>query len=153
MASLCRFCSGHFSMYMVSGNRFRPCLYTIYAFLLTSFEIIYSDIWTHNARFVQQYYLPSARELARLAGVCKAPMIQHFSETISGAVTIRSFDQESRFQDTNMKLIDGYTRPKFHIAAAMQWLCLRLNMLSALTFAFSLVFLISVPEGFIDPGK
>ncbi|CBI39701.3 unnamed protein product, partial [Vitis vinifera] len=100
----------------------------------------------------QQYYIPSARELSRLAGVCKAPVIQHFSETIAGSMTIRSFDQESRFRDTNMKLVDGYLRPKFNIAGAMEWLCFRLDMLSSVTFAFSLVFLISVPEGVIDPG-
>ena len=102
--------------------------------------------------FMQQYYIPSARELSRLVGVCKAPVIQHFSETISGATTIRSFDEELTFRETNMKLADGYSRPTFHIAAAMQWLCFRLDMLSAITFAFSLVFLISVPEGVIDPG-
>ncbi|GMN63550.1 hypothetical protein TIFTF001_032620 [Ficus carica] len=100
----------------------------------------------------QQYYIPSARELSRLVGVCKAPVIQHFSETISGATTIRSFDEELRFRETNMKLADEYSRPKFHIAAAMEWLCFRLDMLSAITFVFSLVFLISVPEGVINPG-
>ncbi|XP_034677988.1 ABC transporter C family member 3-like [Vitis riparia] len=100
----------------------------------------------------QQYYIPSGRELVRLAGVCIAPVIQHFSETIAGSMTIRGFDQESRFRDTNMKLIDGYMRPNFNIAGAMQWLCFRLDMLSSVTFAFSLVFLISVPEGVIDPG-
>ena len=102
---------------------------------------------------MQQYYISSARELSRLARVCKAPVIQHFSETISGSMTVRSFDQESRFKDTNMKLVDGYLRPKFNIAGAMEWLCFRLDMLSSVTFAFSLVFLISVPEGVIDPGK
>ncbi|KAM7251498.1 hypothetical protein ACFE04_023381 [Oxalis oulophora] len=70
----------------------------------------------------QQYYLPSARELSRLIGVYKAPVIQHFSETISGSTTIRSFDQESRFRDTNMRLMDGYSRPKFHVAGAIEWL-------------------------------
>ncbi|KAJ9672326.1 hypothetical protein PVL29_025801 [Vitis rotundifolia] len=100
----------------------------------------------------QRYYISSARELARLVGVCKAPVIQHFSESISGSATIRSFDQESRFRDTNMKFIDGYTRPKFNSAAAMEWLCFRLDVLSSITFAFSLVFLISIPEGAIDPG-
>ena len=102
---------------------------------------------------LQQYYIPTARELARLGGVCKAPVIQHFAETISGSTTIRSFDQESRFRDTSMKLIDGYSRPKFHIAGAMEWLCFRLDMLSSITFAFSLVFLITVPVGSIDPSK
>ncbi|XP_028221561.1 ABC transporter C family member 3-like isoform X1 [Glycine soja] len=100
----------------------------------------------------QQYYIPSARELSRLVGVCKAPIIQHFAETISGTSTIRSFDQQSRFQETNMKLTDGYSRPKFNIAGAMEWLCFRLDMLSSITFAFSLIFLISIPQGFIDPG-
>jgi ATP-binding cassette, subfamily C (CFTR/MRP), member 2 len=89
--------------------------------------------------YLQRYYLPSARELSRLGGVCKAPIIQHFAETISGA-------------STNMKLIDGYSRPKFNIAAAMEWLCFRLDMLSLITFAFSLIFLISIPPGIINPG-
>ncbi|XP_059444810.1 ABC transporter C family member 3-like [Corylus avellana] len=100
----------------------------------------------------QQYYIPSARELARLVGVCNAPVIQHFAETISGSTTIRSFDEESRFSGTNMKLTDAYCRPKFHIAGAMEWLCFRLDILSSITFAFSLLFLISLPKGVIDPG-
>nr|POF11973.1 abc transporter c family member 3 [Quercus suber] len=100
----------------------------------------------------QQYYIPSARELARLVGVCKAPLIQHFSETISGSTTIRSFDEESRFRETNMKLTDTNSRPKFNIAGAMEWLCFRLDMLSSITFVFSLIFLVSIPEGVIDPG-
>uniref|UniRef100_A0A2P2NFS0 ABC-type xenobiotic transporter n=1 Tax=Rhizophora mucronata TaxID=61149 RepID=A0A2P2NFS0_RHIMU len=99
----------------------------------------------------QQYYIPAARELSRLIGVCKAPVIQHFAETISGSTTIRSFDQQSRFQETNMKNSDAYSRPKFHVSGAMEWLCFRLDMLSSITFAFSLVFLISFPEG-IDPA-
>ncbi|KAG6497311.1 hypothetical protein ZIOFF_045210 [Zingiber officinale] len=45
-----------------------------------------------------------------------------------------------------------FSRPKFHTAAAMEWLCFRLDMLSSLMFAFSLVFLISMPRGVIDPG-
>ncbi|XP_022716768.1 LOW QUALITY PROTEIN: ABC transporter C family member 3-like [Durio zibethinus] len=100
----------------------------------------------------QQYYISSARELARLVGVCKAPVIQHFAETILGATTIRSFDQKSRFQETNMILTDSYSRPKFHVAGAMEWLCFRLDLLSSITFAFSLFFLISIPEGVIDPA-
>ncbi|KAK7339129.1 hypothetical protein VNO77_19774 [Canavalia gladiata] len=82
-----------------------------------------------------QHYLPSARELQRLIGVCKAPIIQHFSETISGTITIRSFDQEPRFQRTNMKMMDEYSRPRFPISGAIEWLCF-------------LTFLISIPEEF-----
>ncbi|KAG8658339.1 ABC transporter C family member 3 isoform X1 [Manihot esculenta] len=107
--------------------------------------VIAASIW------YQQYYIPSARELSRLVGVCKAPVIQHFAETISGSTTIRSFDQQFRFQETNMELMDSYSRPKFNIAGAMEWLCIRLDMFSAVTFAFSLFFLTSFPKG-IDPA-
>nr|QEY08336.1 ATP-binding cassette sub-family C member 3b [Crocus sativus] len=100
----------------------------------------------------QQYYIDTARELARLIGVCKAPIIQHFAESLSGSMTIRSFNQETRFVSTNFRLSDEYSRPKFHSAAAMEWLCFRLDMLSSITFAFSLIFLISIPKGLIDPG-
>ncbi|MBA0843808.1 hypothetical protein Goarm_000967 [Gossypium armourianum] len=100
----------------------------------------------------QQYYISSARELARLVGVCKAPVIQNFSKTILGATTIRSFDQESRFQQKNMELMDAYSRPNFYVAGAMEWLCFRLDMLSSITFAFFLFFLISIPKGIIDPA-
>ncbi|CAN1230677.1 ABC transporter C family member 3 [Linum grandiflorum] len=93
----------------------------------------------------QQYYIPAARELSRLVGVCKAPLIQHFAETISGATTIRSFDQQPRFQHTSLKLTDAYSRPQFHSAGAMEWLCFRLDLFSSIVFAFSLFFLISFP--------
>ncbi|KAH7653131.1 Xenobiotic-transporting ATPase protein [Dioscorea alata] len=100
----------------------------------------------------QRYYIDSARELARLVGVCKTPIIQHFAESLSGSTTVRSFNQESRFEGTNFQLVDKFSRPKFHTAGAMYWLCFRIDMLSSITFAFSLLFLISVPVGFIDPG-
>ncbi|KAJ9552037.1 hypothetical protein OSB04_016082 [Centaurea solstitialis] len=102
--------------------------------------------------WLQQYYLPSAREMARLAGVCKGPVIHNFSETISGSTTIRSFDQQERFQDTNLKLIDDFSRPKFYNVSAREWLGLRLEMLSSVTFAAFLIFLIAIPEGTIDPS-
>ncbi|KAL7216213.1 hypothetical protein ACSBR1_028207 [Camellia fascicularis] len=114
--------------------------------LVVFIPVIATCVW------LQQHYIPSARELARLVGVCKAPVIQHFAETISGSATIRSFDQESRFIKTSAKLIDGHSRPKFYNSAAMEWLCFRLDMLSAITFAFSLVFLILAPSGTIDPS-
>ncbi|KAI5596069.1 hypothetical protein BDE02_03G182100 [Populus trichocarpa] len=107
---------------------------------MVSIPVIAACIW------YQQYYIPSARELSRLIGVCNAPVIQNFAETISGATTIRSFDQESRFEEINMKLTDAYSRPKFHNSAAMQWLCFRMDMFSSITFAFCLFLLVSFPE-------
>lgn len=105
------------------------------------------------AFLLQQYYIDTARELARLMGVCKAPIIQHFAESLSGSTTIRSFNQQSRFICINSNRMDEFSRPKFHSAGAREWLCFRLDMLSSIMFAFSLIVLICMPKGVIDPGN
>uniref|UniRef100_A0A7N2LD54 ABC-type xenobiotic transporter n=1 Tax=Quercus lobata TaxID=97700 RepID=A0A7N2LD54_QUELO len=100
----------------------------------------------------QQYYIPTARELARLAGIQRAPILHHFAESLSGAATIRAFDQEDRFIDGNIGLVDNHSRPWFHNMSAMEWLSFRLNLLSNFVFAFSLVLLVTLPEGIINPS-
>jgi len=102
---------------------------------------------------MQQYYISAARELARLSGISRSPLVQHFSETLSGITTIRSFDQEPRFRTDIMRLNDCYSRLRFHAISAMEWLCFRLDLLSTVAFALSLVILVSVPEGVINPSR
>ncbi|XP_023733602.1 ABC transporter C family member 3 isoform X1 [Lactuca sativa] len=114
--------------------------------LLVFIPVIAICVW------LQQYYVSSARELARLVGVCKAPIIQHFSETLSGLTTIRSFNQQHRFEDMNMKLIDGYSRPKFYSVACIEWLSFRVELLSSVMFGLFLIFLLILPNGTIDPS-
>ncbi|KAI3867925.1 hypothetical protein MKW92_035571 [Papaver armeniacum] len=100
----------------------------------------------------QQYSITATRELGRLKGVSSAPLKQHFIESISGLTTIKCFDQDSRFKETNMKLIDRSSRPQFYSVGANEWLGFRLDVLSSFTFALSLVFLISIPQGTINPA-
>ncbi|XP_018491426.1 ABC transporter C family member 7 isoform X2 [Raphanus sativus] len=100
----------------------------------------------------RQYYISAARELARLSGISRSPLVQHFSETLSGITTIRSFDQEPRFRSDIMRLNDCYSRLRFHAISAMEWLCFRLDLLSTAAFALSLVILVSIPQGVINPS-
>ncbi|CAA7016303.1 unnamed protein product [Microthlaspi erraticum] len=100
----------------------------------------------------RQYYISAARELARLAGISRSPLVHHFSETLSGITTIRSFDQEPRFRGDIMRLSDCLSRLRFHSVGAMEWLCFRMELLSTMAFAISLVILVSAPEGVINPS-
>ncbi|KAJ1399410.1 P-loop containing nucleoside triphosphate hydrolase [Sesbania bispinosa] len=100
----------------------------------------------------QRYYTPTARELARLAQIQITPILHHFSESLAGSASIRAFDQEDRFMYTNLILVDGFSKPWFHNVSAMEWLSFRLNLLSNFVFAFSLVLLVSLPEGIINPS-
>ncbi|KAK1365678.1 ABC-type xenobiotic transporter [Heracleum sosnowskyi] len=100
----------------------------------------------------QAYYITTARELARMVGIRKAPILHHFSESISGASTIRCFNQEDRFMNRNISLIDDYSRVAFHNSSTMEWLCVRINFLFNLVFFLLLVILVNLPRSAIDPS-
>lgn len=114
---------------------------------------IVSKIVRMYSHFMQQYYIPTARELARISEIQKSPILHHFGESLSGAATIRAFDQKDRFVDANLILVDRFSKPWFHNVSAMEWLSFRLNQLSNFVFAFSLVLLVSLPDGIISASK
>ncbi|URE32930.1 ABC transporter transmembrane region [Musa troglodytarum] len=99
----------------------------------------------------QTYYVSSARELARMVGIRKAPILHHFSESLAGAITIRGSNQQERFSKKNLSLIDDYSRITFHNSATMEWLSVRINFLFNLKFFTMLTILVSMPRNAIDP--
>lgn len=102
---------------------------------------------------LQAYYITTARELARMVGIHKAPILHHFSESVSGAATIHCFNQEDRFLTKIMSLIDDYSRVAFYNSATMEWLCVRINLLFNLVFFLVLIILVSLPRSAVNPSK
>ncbi|KAA3474905.1 ABC transporter C family member 5-like [Gossypium australe] len=102
--------------------------------------------------WLQKYYMASSRELVRIVSIQKSPVIHLFGESISGAATIRGFRQEKRFMKRNLYLLDCFARPFFCSLAAIEWLCLRMELLSTFVFAFCMILLVSFPHGSIDPS-
>ena len=102
---------------------------------------------------LQKYYMASSRELVRIVSIQKSPIIHLFGESIAGAATIRGFGQEKRFMKRNLYLLDCFARPFFCSLAAIEWLCLRMELLSTFVFAFCMVLLVRFPHGSIDPSE
>lgn len=102
--------------------------------------------------WMQKYYMASSRELVRIVSIQKSPIINLFGESIAGAATIRGFGQEKRFMKRNLYLLDCFARPFFCSIAAIEWLCLRMELLSTFVFAFCMALLVSFPHGSIDPS-
>ncbi|OEL24703.1 ABC transporter C family member 9 [Dichanthelium oligosanthes] len=100
----------------------------------------------------QRYQIPAARELVRLYKIQRAPILHHFAESLSGASIIRAYGQKDRFRKSNLGLVDNHYRPWFHNFASMEWLSLRLSMMSTLVFAVCLTLLVSLPEGLLNPS-
>ncbi|XP_022727516.1 ABC transporter C family member 5-like isoform X2 [Durio zibethinus] len=102
--------------------------------------------------WMQKYYMASSRELVRIVSIQKSPIIHLFGESIAGAATIRGFGQEKRFMKRNLYLLDCFGRPFFCSLAAIEWLCLRMELLSTFVFAFCMILLVSFRHGSIDPS-
>ncbi|KAL6841672.1 hypothetical protein ACP4OV_028501 [Aristida adscensionis] len=102
--------------------------------------------------YVQRYFVSSARELVRINGTTKAPVMNYASESILGVVTIRAFAATERFIRNNMQLIDTDATLFFHTVASQEWVLIRVEALQSLTILTSALFLILVPPGVISPG-
>jgi ABC-type multidrug transport system fused ATPase/permease subunit len=70
-------------------------------------------------RWIEMYYLASARELTRTNGTTKAPVMNNDAETTLSVVTIRAFNMVERFKEKKFNLIDTDANLFFHTNAAM----------------------------------
>lgn len=77
-------------VFMILGTYFVVSSITPW-FLLPLVPIILAFI------FLQVYYTRTRRQTKRMESVAKSPIFSHFTETITGATTIRAFGQEKRF--------------------------------------------------------
>ncbi|XP_043721902.1 ABC transporter C family member 8-like [Telopea speciosissima] len=102
--------------------------------------------------YVQRYYLASARELIRINGTTKAPVMNYAAETSLGVVTIRAFDMMDKFFQNYLKLIDMDAKLFFHSNAAMEWLVIRIEVLQNVTLFTIALFLVLLPQGAVTPG-
>ncbi|VDI80258.1 ATP-binding cassette, subfamily C (CFTR/MRP), member 10 [Mytilus galloprovincialis] len=95
-----------------------------FAILLVPLGLIYLKL--------QQYYRHTSRELKRIASVTLSPIYAHFSETITGLVTIRAFRATERFRKENLIRLDINQRAQFAGQAASSWLNFHLQMVGVI---------------------
>ena len=91
---------------------------------------------------IGSFYLCSSRDLKRLESVQRSPIYQQFGETLTGAVTIRAYGDESRFTRDNQLRVDTHNRPFIYLWATNRWLALRVDFVGALVAFFAGLFII-----------
>nr|CAB3467084.1 unnamed protein product [Digitaria exilis] len=99
-----------------------------------------------------KFYLASAKELMRINGTTKSAVANHLGESIAGAITIRAFEEEDRFFEKNLELVDKNAGPYFYNFAATEWLIQRLETMSAAVLSFSAFVMALLPPGTFNPG-
>ena len=60
--------------------------------------------------FLQLYYIATSRELKRLDSLAMSPIFGHFSETLTGLLTLRAFRKQGYFSKRNHEKLDHSNR-------------------------------------------
>ncbi|KAH6766392.1 multidrug resistance-associated protein 4 [Perilla frutescens var. hirtella] len=97
------------------------------------------------------YYLSTSRELTRLDSITKAPVIHHFSESITGVMTIRCFRKQESFCNENVHRVNANLRMDFHNNGSNEWLGFRLELMGSFILCMSALFMTILPSSIIAP--
>ncbi|EIW68338.1 hypothetical protein TREMEDRAFT_32323 [Tremella mesenterica DSM 1558] len=93
-------------------------------------------LYAHSAGF----YRRSSREFKRIDAVLRSSLYSHFSESLSGIATIRSYGESERFFEDNVKRMDVENRAYYLTIINQRWLGMRLDFFGALlTFSVALI--------------
>ncbi|KAI9161801.1 hypothetical protein LWI28_020779 [Acer negundo] len=84
-------------------------------------------------RVLIEYYIATARELIRISGTTKAPVMNYTAETSLGVVTIRAFNMVDSFFQNYLKLVDTDAVLFFHSNGVMEWVVLRIEAIQNVT--------------------
>ncbi|KAF9234111.1 ABC protein [Melanogaster broomeanus] len=85
------------------------------------------------------FYRASAREVKRLDSMLRSMLYAHFSETLTGLPTIRSYGEMRRFINLNRYYIDLEDRSLYLVVTNQRWLAIRLDFMGGI-----LVFLVAM---------
>ncbi|KAG1903686.1 ABC protein [Suillus fuscotomentosus] len=89
--------------------------------------------------FFAAFYRAGAREVKRLDSMLRSLLYAHFSETLTGLPTIRSYGEMKRIIAANRYYIDLEDRALLLVVTNQRWLAIRLDFMGAI-----LVFLVGV---------
>ncbi|KAG5152717.1 hypothetical protein JHK84_029189 [Glycine max] len=129
------------------------CYANLTVLAVVTWQVLFVSIpMIYFAISLQRYYFASAKELMRLNGTTKSFVANHLAESVAGAVTIRAFEEEDRFFEKNLDLIDVNASPYFQSFAANEWLIQRLETVSAVVLASAALCMVVLPPGTFSSG-
>ncbi|EAA65334.1 hypothetical protein AN0015.2 [Aspergillus nidulans FGSC A4] len=80
---------------------------------------------------IQKVYLRTSRQLRLLEIEAKAPLLSHFTDCLSGLVTLRAFGWQDAMEERNLNILDYSQRPFYSMYSAQRWLTLTLDLVVA----------------------
>ncbi|GAW05470.1 ABC protein [Lentinula edodes] len=108
--------------------------------ILEPFFLIAVFVIAFGYQYFASFYRASAREVKRLDAMLRSLLYSHFSESLTGLPTIRSYGEIPRFVRDNKFYIDLENRALFLTVTNQRWLAVRLDALGAFLVFFIAIF-------------
>ncbi|KAG8328053.1 Canalicular multispecific organic anion transporter 1 [Homalodisca vitripennis] len=89
---------------------------------------------------LQKVYVATSRQLKRIESVSRSPIFSHFSESISGASSIRAYGVEKRFIKTLEDRVDANQVCLYPSIVSNRWLSVRLETVGNVLIFFAALF-------------
>ncbi|CAG5136574.1 unnamed protein product, partial [Candidula unifasciata] len=92
---------------------------------------------------IQMVYIATSRQLRRIDSITRSPIYVHFSETLSGAASIRAYGAQERFIAESKRKVDHNFKFYFAGIATNTWLSFLLQFLGNLIVLAAAIFAVS----------
>ncbi len=113
---------------------------SIYVCFIENRETIYAaPVIILIAILLLLYFISAGRDINRLNGTSRSPIVSLFSETILGVTTIRTFNQEIPSKKKFYKKLDDYYGVMLYRYGMDNWFCMSLDVVSHLYLTYVLI--------------
>ncbi|XP_078337789.1 multidrug resistance-associated protein 1-like isoform X2 [Crassostrea virginica] len=99
-----------------------------------------------NVESGKTFFLPTLRQLKRIAAVSKSPIYSYFSETLAGVPVIRAFSKENQFLRESQRRIDEYHQIIWNEIGVEGWRSLHLELLGCSMILISSVMAVATKD-------
>jgi ABC-type multidrug transport system fused ATPase/permease subunit len=83
-----------------------------------------------------RFYISASRDLSRLEGIVRSPLLNQLSETINGSVTIRAYQHEDQFIKTFCSKSNEFFKVRIFMNGVSNWFNLVLDFFTIIFFMF-----------------
>ena len=117
------------------------CRYNIYCLIL-------SPILLCIGLLMSRYYVNAGRDLNRLNGIARSPILSLYSETIIGMNIIKAFNVEKHFTERFFDKLDDYYTVVNYRYGAETWFSMHLELLTIAYIFFILIYAVLFKHSF-----
>jgi ATP-binding cassette subfamily C (CFTR/MRP) protein 1 len=108
--------------------------------IIEPYSLIFLPFLFFFGFLITRFYISANRDLSRLDGVCRSPIINLLAEATPGAMTIRAFGLSSVYSNKFHGRVDEYQKIRIFSSGTSQWFGMVLDFLSVTFFIFLIVF-------------